>query len=106
MDASQKPILVTGATGFLASHIIKQLLDQGYKVRGTVRSLARKEKNQFLHELVPERNSNLELVEADLLNSDSWEKAVQGVEYVLHVASPFPIQAPKDENELIRPAVG
>ena len=99
------PILITGATGYIASHIIKLLLEQNYKVRGTVRSLANKEKYQFLYELAPEKNNNLEFVEADLLNPEKWLSAVEGVEYVLHVASPFPMKDPKDEDEVIRPAV-
>ena len=105
MELSDKPILVTGATGFVASHVIRLLLEKGYKVRGTVRSLANKDKNAFLYNLVPEKNENLELVEADLLKTATWPAAVAGVDYVMHVASPFPSSTPKDENELIRPAV-
>jgi len=99
------PILVTGATGYVASNIIKLLLERDYKVRGTVRSLANKKKYDFLYKLAPEKNDNLEFVEADLLDSKKWPAAVDGVEYVLHVASPFPSSQPKDENDLIRPAV-
>ena len=68
MNSSKtSPILVTGATGYVASHIIKQLLEQGHYVRGTVRSLKNKEKYQFLYDLVPEKKDNLEFAEADLL---------------------------------------
>lgn len=105
MDNSQKPILVSGATGFVASHVIKLLLEQGYKVRGTVRSLANKSKSDFLYTLAPEKNANLELVEADLLKPATWPAAAEGVDYILHVASPFPNDKPKDEMEVIRPAV-
>jgi nucleoside-diphosphate-sugar epimerase len=106
MDSSKtSPILVTGATGYVASHIIKQLLEQGHYVRGTVRSLKNKEKYQFLYDLVPEKSQNLEFAEADLLDTEKWNTAVQGVERILHVASPFPTASPRDENELIKPAV-
>lgn len=105
MENSQKPILVSGATGFIASHVIKLLLENGYKVRGTVRSLSNKSKNEFLYNLAPEKNANLELVEADLLKPASWSAAAEGVDYIMHVASPFPNEVPKDEMELIRPAV-
>jgi nucleoside-diphosphate-sugar epimerase len=98
-------ILVTGATGYIASHCIKMLLDQGNKVRGTVRSLANKEKYQFLYDLSPTNNNNLTIVEVDLLNSESWLNACEGVQYVLHIASPYPPLNPKDENEIIKPAV-
>lgn len=99
------PILVTGATGYVASNIIKILLERDYKVRGTVRSLAKKEKYEFLTKLVPEKSHNLEFAEADLMDTKKWLAACEGVEYVLHVASPFPASSPKDENEIIKPAV-
>ena len=99
------PLLVTGATGYLASHLIKILLEKGYKVRGTVRSLAKKEKYEFLYSLVPEKKNNLELVEADLTDKASWPRVIEGVEYVFHIASPISASVPKDEMEIITPAV-
>lgn len=98
-------VLVTGASGFIASHIIKQLQEQGYQVRGTVRSLQDEDKVKRLNELCPEAEHKLELVEADLTKPESWEAAVKDVKNVIHVASPFPVQAPKDEEELVEPAV-
>lgn len=65
-------MLVTGAGGFIASHIIKQLQEEGYKVRGTLRSLD-EEKVKRLQELCPEAAHKLELVEADLTKAESWE---------------------------------
>lgn len=67
-------VLVTGASGFLASHIVRQLLEAGeYKVRGTVRSLANEKKVAPLRHLCPEyARYELELVEAELMNKDSW----------------------------------
>lgn len=97
-------ILVTGAGGFIAMHVIDKFLSEGYKVRGTVRSLSNEGKVAPLRNLKG-AESRLELVEADLLNADSWEKAMKGVTIVLHVASPFPSQQPADEMELIRPAL-
>lgn len=99
------PILVTGASGYLASHLIKLLLENGYKVRGTIRSLASKAKYQFLYNLVAEKNGNLELLEANLSEKACWSTAVEGCEYVFHVASPVPPYVPKDEMELIGPAI-
>ncbi|XP_045199960.2 uncharacterized protein LOC123554112 [Mercenaria mercenaria] len=98
-------VLVTGASGYIATHIIRQLQEEGYKVRGTVRSLEDKERVERLQNLCPEAEYKLELVEADLTKPESWEPAVKDVTYVIHVASPFPSQAPKDESELITPAV-
>lgn len=98
-------VLVTGAGGFIASHIIKQLQEEGYKVRGTLRSLEDEDKVKRLTELCPEAAHKLELVAADLTKAESWEPAVKDITYVIHVASPFPSQQPKDENEVIAPAV-
>jgi len=98
-------VLVTGATGFIGLHCIQQLLDQGYQVKGTVRSLSKKNevidsmKENSLH---PE---NLTIVYADLLKDEGWNEAVEGCRYVLHVASPFVLEEPEHEDILIRPAV-
>jgi len=93
---SQKgTVLVTGASGYIASHIIKELLQRGYHVVGTVRSLANQAKYAFLYEL-PNAKEHLELREADLLDANSWDNALVGVESVLHVASPIPPGIPKD----------
>lgn len=99
------PIFVSGGTGFLASHIIKLLLDQNHKVRASVRSLLNTAKSDFLFDMVPSKKLNLELVEAELTNPQSWLDALKGCEYVLHIATPNPQNPPKDENELIKPAV-
>lgn len=99
-------VLVTGASGYIATHCIKQLLEGGkYAVRGTVRSLQKEEKVRPLRELAPSPAIPLELVEADLLKEETWPSAVEGCQYVLHVASPFVVNSPRDEMELIRPAV-
>ena len=98
-------MLVTGASGFIASHIVQQLQKAGYKVRGTVRSLKNEEKVKPLRELCPDAKYPLELVEADLTKSEGWVEAVTGCKYVMHVASPFPAANPVNEDELIKPAV-
>ena len=66
-------VLVTGASGFIATHIIKQLQDEGYQVRGSLRSLEDKEKVEKLQGLCPEAEYKLEIVEADLTNPQTWE---------------------------------
>ena len=65
-------VLVTGASGYIATHIVKQLLELGYKVRGTVRNLKDEKKTSPLRKLVVKPKHELELVEADLLNESSW----------------------------------
>ncbi|UYV78182.1 hypothetical protein LAZ67_16000386, partial [Cordylochernes scorpioides] len=93
-------VLVTGATGYLALHVVEALLKEGRNVRGTVRSIT-SDKSRQLTELFP----SLELVEADLNKDDGWVDAVKGCKSVVHVASPFPATQPRDEMDLIRPAV-
>ena len=67
-------ILVTGASGYIATHIVQQLLEEGYHVRGTVRDLKNEAKVKPLQELCPDAKHPLELVEADLTKEDSWER--------------------------------
>ncbi|HKI87819.1 MAG TPA: aldehyde reductase [Draconibacterium sp.] len=101
-----KPILVTGATGYLASWVVKQLLDEGLTVHGTVRNKANTKKYEHLLDLAAKSNGSLEIFEADLLNEGSFEKAMQNCELVLHTASPFQISGIKDpQNELVEPAL-
>ena len=100
-----KKVLVTGATGFIGLHCIHQLLEQGYAVRGTLRSQSRAQEVRDGLTSTGVDTANLELVEADLLKDDGWEDAVTGMDYILHVASPFIVGVPKHEDDLIRPAV-
>ena len=79
----KKPILVTGASGYIASWIIKQLLDDGYSVHGTVRSLEKKEKISHLLELQKSATGKLTLFEADLLEEGSFTEAMTGCELVI-----------------------
>jgi len=98
-------VLVTGGSGFIASHTILQLLAAGYRVRTTVRNLSREpEVRAMLRNAGAEPGDQLSFVAAELMSDAGWAAAVSGCEYVLHIASPFPSQVPKDENELIVPA--
>ena len=99
-QGKKETVLVTGCTGYIALHCVQQLLKEGkYNVRGSVRSLKNLERNASVLAL-----GNVELVEADLLNTEEWVKATKGCDYVLHTASPF-VLTPKTEDELVKPAV-
>ncbi len=101
---TDKTILVTGISGFIAKHCALDLLQHGYRVRGTVRSL--KKADEVKAALRPHCDiTRLEFVDADLLADAGWAKATEGVHGVQHLASPFILNEPKDPNELIRPAV-
>jgi nucleoside-diphosphate-sugar epimerase len=102
---SDELVLVTGGSGFVGVHCILALLNDGYRVRTTVRSLSREpEVRAMLAKGGAAPGDALEFVTADLLDDAGWADAVAGCTFVLHVASPFPAADPKDENELIRPA--
>jgi len=104
MPPSSSPILVTGANGFVALHTILQLLAKGYSVRGTLRNTSQGDQIKATLAKFSDQTNRIEFVRADLMQDDGWAGAVQGCEYVMHLASPFPLHAPEDENELIAPA--
>jgi nucleoside-diphosphate-sugar epimerase len=98
-------ILVTGGTGFIASHTILQLLRANHRVRTTVRSLQREaDVRGMLRVGGTEPSEQLTFFEADLERDAGWQAAAAGCDYVLHVASPFPARVPAHEDDLIVPA--
>ena len=97
-------VLVTGATGFIASHTILALINKGYEVRGTARSAG---KSAALNETLSAYSGKpveIELVSADLTRDDGWAEAMDGITYLQHLASPIPNNLPSDPMELIGPA--
>ena len=108
MEKSEKRelVLVTGGTGFVGIHAIVQLLQKGYNVKTTLRSLNRK--NEIIEMLKTSGISsfdNLKFIEADLTDDKNWEFAVNDCDYMLHIASPIYLKLPKHEDDMIRPAV-
>lgn len=99
-------ILVTGASGFVAKHVIEQLLNAGYAVRGTVRGQGKVPGIwTAVDAFAPGLRDRLELVEADLLSDSGWSEAMQGIEAVMHVAATIVAVEPKDAQLVVRPAV-
>jgi dihydroflavonol-4-reductase len=100
-----KLVFVTGGSGFIGSHCIVQLLSSGYRVRTTLRNLARAaEVREMIKSGGIELRIDISFVQTDLLSDTGWNAAVAGCDYVLHLASPFPPEVPKHEDELIIPA--
>lgn len=97
-------VLVTGATGFIAAHIVNQLLEGGYRVRGTVRSLKKPGDIDALRAL-PGASERLELVEADLTRSESFDGPASGCAVVMHTASPYVLTVADPQRDLVVPAV-
>eukprot|EP00961_Rhodomonas_salina_P082248 1105927-Rhodomonas_salina.1 len=97
-------VAVTGGTGYLASWCVHMLLEEKYEVVTTVRD-PDSSKCKFLHDWKKE-GKKLEIKKADLLDTeDVWIPILTGCDFVLHVASPFPLVAPKNDDELVKPAV-
>lgn len=106
MQNQSKLVVVTGGTGFIASHIILQLLQQGYRVRTTVRSMA---KTDLVKSMLTTGGatdlSRLEFMAADLNSDDRWDRVMDGADYVMSVASSTPTGEFADENAMTTTAV-
>jgi dihydroflavonol-4-reductase len=97
-------VLVSGGSGFLGGWCVIELLRRGHAVKTTVRDLTREPQVRAAVGSQVEPEDRLEVLAADLTRDDGWADAVEGCDYVLHVASPFPPKQPKDPDELIVPA--
>ncbi|MFL5907170.1 MAG: SDR family oxidoreductase [Solirubrobacterales bacterium] len=103
-EGDGKTVLVTGGSGFLAGWCIVELLRRGYRVRTTIRNPSREPEVHAAIASEVDPGGHLHVLAADLTSDEHWPKAIEGCDYVLHVASPFPSTQPKDPDELIVPA--
>lgn len=102
---SSKKLLITGGSGFISIETIKQALEARHQVRTTIRSQS---KQKIIIDALTSRSidvSNLSFIQTDLLKDENWSQACKDIEIVLHIASPFPSSSPKNQDELIKPAV-
>lgn len=97
------PVLLTGITGFIAKRIAHDLLAKGYHVRGSLRSMKRADEVRAA--VKDPGDGRLTFVELDLTKDAGWADAAKGCKAVIHTASPFPLVQPKNDDDLIRPAV-
>ena len=106
MSEVKHKVLVTGAAGYLASWIVEKLLREGHMVHGTVRQLNDKSKIQHLLDLAGQYSDRLRLFEADLIKEGSFDAAMADCSVVIHAASPYFLDKPKDvDRQLIKPAM-
>ena len=106
MESAKPKLLVTGITGYVGAWVTLKVLETDqYSVRGTVRDKSNEAKMQALKEAFGDHFDKIELFNADLTDKESLRIAAEGCDYVIHVASPFPLEDPKNEDEVIKPAV-
>ena len=94
-------VLVTGISGYIGAHVAAKLLADGYRVRGTVRSLGKGQRILKAMEAHGSDVSDVDLVQANLASDEGWKGAVAGCRYVQHIASPFPSEPPRDREALV-----
>lgn len=99
------PVLVTGATGYVAGRLVERLLGVGLTVHATVRDASKSDRLRYLSDLAEANPGSIRFFSADLLKPGSYAEAMQGCRVVFHVASPYIIKAKDPQKELIEPAV-
>jgi len=104
MDKRQ-PVLVTGATGYVAGWVVKRLLDDGYTVHAAVRNPSNKEKVKYLDQVAAAAPGQVRYFKTDLLSEGSYEDGMQGCSVVFHTASPFRLGVSDPQKQLVDPAL-
>ncbi|MEM7559870.1 MAG: NAD-dependent epimerase/dehydratase family protein [Planctomycetota bacterium] len=99
------PVMVTGATGYVAGHIIKRLLKEGVTVHAAVRDPSKEEKLKYLNAISANSPAEIKYFNSDLLDQGSYAEAMQGCSIVFHTASPFTVDVKDPQKELVDPAV-
>ncbi|MCY4045766.1 MAG: NAD-dependent epimerase/dehydratase family protein [Cellvibrionales bacterium] len=106
MEVDQtKPVLVTGATGYVAGSLVQKLLEAGMRVHAPVRDAKNHEKLAYLNAIADKSSGSIHYFEADLLKEGSYDEAMQGCELVYHTASPFSLHVDDPQTQLVEPAL-
>ncbi len=101
----EQPVMVTGATGYVAGWLVKRLLEEGLTVHAPVRDPSNPDKLKYLNELAVSTPGEIKFFKADLLDQGSYAEAMQGCQIVFHTASPFTLEVRDPQKELIDPAL-
>ncbi|MEN0087238.1 MAG: NAD-dependent epimerase/dehydratase family protein [Pseudomonadota bacterium] len=99
------PVMVTGATGYVAGWLVKRLLEAGVTVHAPVRTPGDKRKVGYLEDIAHQSPGTLKLFQADLLENGSYAEAMAGCNMVFHTASPFTSKINDPQRDLVDPAV-
>ena len=102
---TRERVLVTGISGFIGLHCAKELLNQGFEVRGSIRDMKKADEVLITLAAASVDTRHLTFVQLDLTSDQGWNEAAEGCDYIMHIASPFTIANPKTEEEMITPAV-
>lgn len=100
-----KKVMVTGATGYVAGHLVKKLLVEGHTVHAAVRDPSNTEKLKYLNELAAKSNGEIKYFKSDLLEVGSYAQAMEDCEIVFHTASPFTLDIKDPQKDLVDPAL-
>ncbi len=104
VDKNQ-PVLVTGANGYVAGHVVKRLLEEGVTVHAAIRDINNPEKTKHLQALADSSPGEIKFFETDLLKEGSYAKGMEGCSIVFHTASPFSIRVNDPQKDLVDPAL-
>lgn len=100
------PVMITGATGFVAGWVVSRLLQNGHTVHAPIRSPENPGKTKYLDQLADKFPGNIKYFKADLLDEGSYDEAMRGCELVIHTASPFSLDIDDPQKDLVDPALG
>lgn len=100
-----KPVMLTGATGYVAGQLAKKLMEEGFTVHAPIRNPEDKVKTKYLDAIAESTPGSIKYFKADLLTPNSYDEAAQGCEVIFHTASPFSLNIKDPQKDLVEPAL-